>query len=128
VSKLSIMVMVKISQNCPPWKRITEGLNIEGYCPNSSCQSYNKGRVIFCWGFGNGGVFNFLQDKQFCKCPLCNRNFEPTNFGFLDTWYKVSGWKKTSSTEALNVSHEWEFAPNSSYTTFSGDNQISSDW
>ncbi|KAF8454831.1 hypothetical protein BDZ91DRAFT_747271 [Kalaharituber pfeilii] len=105
------------SKSAPEWRHAVNGLNLEGDCTNSSCRAYGR-RVIIKWGYRNDGLFDFFRNQQDCACPLCASFVDPVNFGFANTYYQVSGYKKDKlDSPYKDVETPWHYAPNC-YVTF----------
>ena len=39
------------------------------------------------------GVFDYIRDKRFCKCPMCRKFVEPVLCGFNRCYYTFMGEK-----------------------------------
>ena len=71
------------------------------------------------WGYRNDGVFDCFLNNRDCRCPMCGDYIEPKNFGFSNTYYKVSGYKRDYVGGPLqDVDTEWRRAAAGHYTTF----------
>ena len=78
--------ILNFAPNAPFYRRVTNGLNIYAICSNSSCNAYNKG--IYC-PIGFVYYYNILKNLEEIKCPACNEEVYPKNFGFLNCNYKI---------------------------------------
>ena len=78
--------ILEFDPNAPFYRRVTNGLNIYAICSNSSCNAYNKG--IYC-PIGFVYYYNILKNLEEIKCPACNEEVYPKNFGFLNCNYKI---------------------------------------
>ncbi|CAG8455810.1 26231_t:CDS:2 [Gigaspora margarita] len=68
------------------------------------------------WGYRD---FDFFDDDENVKCPMCGQYVQTKNFGLYDAWYKVVGRKKERiGGPSQAVDSGWEYAPTSHYTTF----------
>ncbi|RIA85831.1 hypothetical protein C1645_359127 [Glomus cerebriforme] len=97
------------------WRIAMNGLNLEGYCKNSSCEAHNEGRVIIEWGYND---FNFFHEQQKSRCPLCNDYVAPISYGLTNTFWKYTGLKKVGGRPPEKISCDWQFATDDGYTTF----------
>ena len=101
---------------------------LKGHCGNKSCEAYEGGYLLIQWGYRNGGVFDCFLNDEDCRCPMCGGYVEPTNFGFFNTNYKVTGTKKAGKGKPLEkVDKPWKLIPEEDgYTTFkdSDDNMV----
>lgn len=112
----------KWSSSAPDWRKACSGLNLEGYCTNSSCQAYNQSRVIHQWGYR---TFDFFAQGHLCACPLCNEHIEAVTCGFSNCEWKASGRKRVANDKPpVDVPGKWRFAPDDGYTTFKNVNLV----
>ncbi|CAG8616156.1 8646_t:CDS:2, partial [Ambispora leptoticha] len=106
------------SEDAPRWRVAIGGLNLEGWCRNSSCSAYG-GLVVHRWGFKNSGLFSYHDNEHECKCPLCDNYVQPITCGFTNCEWKVSGSKKNyPGDEPRKVDTDWQVALDDGYTTF----------
>ena len=91
----------------PEWRAVREdGLFLLGDCTNRHCESFEKGRVIMDWGFGD---FDWIKESYKCKCPMCYKHVNPVGCGFSMARYKVIGQKQISSDKPpIRVEKKWE--------------------
>ncbi|KAF8416883.1 hypothetical protein EV426DRAFT_625163 [Tirmania nivea] len=104
------------SSSAPDWRKACDGLNLEGYCTNSSCKAYNQSRVIHEWGYG---TFDFFEQGHLCTCPLCGKHIEAETCGFTNCEWKASGRKRVANDKPpIDVPGKWRHAPSDGYITF----------
>ncbi|CAG8613106.1 145_t:CDS:2 [Ambispora leptoticha] len=113
-SDMAVMKRRRPVSSAPRWRVYGNGLNLEGYCQNSSCEAYNQSRVIIPLGYRD---FRFNIDSYLCKCPLCGSRVREETCGFCNAEYKYSGFQAIND-DAKEVNSSWQDAPDGFYTTF----------
>ena len=99
------------SKNAKKWNIITEGLNVNGKCQNSSCEAYDE-NVDCKIGMGS---FDLVRDADQIKCPMCHEEIEPMTCTFCECQYRLNGKKKvkgkTQKVETIwkRVEKDFEF-------------------
>ncbi|CAG8574853.1 45123_t:CDS:2 [Gigaspora margarita] len=117
---------VDVVPGTDPRRYVSDGLNLEGHCQNSSCSAYGQStRSIFRWGFRNGGKFTLFWDEADCKCPLCGNSMRPINCGFLRTQWRISGYRKMGvGQRPEHVSTSWKSTTGNKYVYFSENSEL----
>ncbi|RIA88067.1 hypothetical protein C1645_775882 [Glomus cerebriforme] len=103
------------------YRKVSYGLNLEGYCKNKSCEAYNKHRVIMNWGYKN---FVYMTNEHECYCPLCKEYVTPITCGFTNTYWKYKGIKKVIGEPPEKVFCGWQYADGDGYTTFADEEMV----
>lgn len=88
---------LNFNKDAKKWNMITKGLNIEGIC-RSNCEAQNE-KVDCQIGLG---VFNFLENIDEIKCPMCGCVIEPITCSFSKCQYQIEG-KISESGEVKDV-------------------------
>ena len=113
-SDLSTLERRLPSSSAPDWRTYGGGINLEGYCKNSSCQAYQR-LVIMPLGYR---TYRLSIDKTLCKCPACGERIkEEVTCGFHDAWYKYEGWQEVNG-DSVEKKADWEEAPADAYYRF----------
>ena len=90
ISNKSGLVQNYYSKNAAKWNEITKGLNVSGICQNQNCEAYNK--EVDC-KIGMKTI-NLVENADEIRCPMCNREIEPTTCTFCECEYRMEGKKK----------------------------------
>jgi len=85
------------------WNYITKGLNVSGICKNNICEAYDQ-EVDCKIGLG---IFDLVGDCDRVKCPMCQKEIEPTTCTFCECQYKIEGKKKING-ETTQVNTTWK--------------------
>ena len=100
-------------KNAKKWNKITKGLNIEGIC-KSNCEAQNE-KVDCPIGMGD---FNFLENIDEIKCPMCGSVIEPLTCSFCECQYQIEGKisetgevkdVKQTKTEWIRVEKDYDY-------------------
>ncbi len=80
--------ILKFDINAPRYRTVHDGLNIQGKCGNKDCEAHNK--IVYCIvAFTiNYDIITNLE-KGNIKCPACDNDIYPLNYGFLHCKYKI---------------------------------------
>ena len=71
-------VMRKWNDKAPDWRRAAPGMWVEGKCTNEGCKAHKK-MVIMKSGYSD---FDFINESDTCKCPMCAEPVVPLTCGF----------------------------------------------
>ena len=87
VSKNNTKIL-EFDPDAPRYRTVHDGLNIQGECSNKSCEAYKK--IVYCIvAFTvNYDVLVNLEEGNI-KCPSCQEDIYPLNYGFLNCKYKI---------------------------------------
>lgn len=85
---------LEFSNSAPKWRHVSKGLNLFGICQNKSCKAFQN-EVIYHDGYGGiiNKRFNFQENIEKIKCPICGGIFIPKTCGFWDCEYQFIGEK-----------------------------------
>ena len=92
----------------PPWRVVSQpGLCLEGVCQNEKCPA-NGQHVIMNHGYG---VFDLIEDRHKCKCPICWKQVIPTTCAFNNCRWKWVGRKIEHPTRRpVTIRADWKVA------------------
>ena len=100
-------------KDAPPWRYISEGLNLEAECKSNKCDA-NKKLVWIQKGFGEFDIMDIVFNRTLC--PICQQETEDVaNFGFLNCDYKIVGNQINPERKKVDIA---ENAPKDGVTTF----------
>lgn len=100
-------------KQAPPWRYISEGLNLEAECKLDKCQAFKK-LVWIQKGFGEFDIIDIVFNRTLC--PMCEQETEDVvNFGFLNCDYKIIGNQIKPERKKVDIA---ENAPKGGVTTF----------
>ena len=74
------------------------------------------------WGYKN---FDWINDKQNCKCPLCGKYVSPETFGFVNTEQKKFKGTVEVDGKKEEKSCDWQWTPENTHTKFDDMEQLS---
>jgi hypothetical protein len=87
---------LEFSKTAPKWRRVKEGLNIFGFCPNKECIT-NKNEVVYIPEEmdikDNYFKYNIFENIKNMKCPICKRVIKAKTIGFYECEYQIIGEK-----------------------------------
>ena len=93
--------IISFDHNAPFYRTVGYGLSIKAICGND-CEA--KDKIVYC-PVGFVQDYDILQNLQNIRCPACENEVYPKNFGFLECKYKIdyTKWennkKETDSVE-----------------------------
>ena len=100
--------------SAPEWRKVGQGLVIEGWCKNRDCCAYNE---FVCCSLGFT-TFDLITDTDKVLCPMCSTKFTPTRPGFNNCFWRIEAVK--ASTPNSKFTKAWAKAGNE-YTTYEED-------
>lgn len=108
---------VNFSSDAPFYRRVCQGLNLQGSCKTPTCDAFKK--VVFI----PKGLGNFNIAKEVCRapCPACDKTLGHTdvnNIGFWNCKYTIDGSREGK--EVLKT----DIAGREHYTTFKTGNEV----
>ena len=87
---------LKFSKTAPKWRKVREGLNIFGFCPNKDCIT-KKSEVVYIPIEmdikDNYFKYNIFENIKNMKCPMCKRVIKAKTIGFYKCEYQIIGEK-----------------------------------
>lgn len=110
-------------KNAPTWRRVKNGLCIEGQCRTRSCNAYQK-TVICNWGIGK--EFDLGTHSKYVECPICQQHVNPTTCAFNNCDWTFRGKKWTSYEEGEQRVSEGPFTAGDAYHLF--DDKVQTRW
>ncbi|CAF1176120.1 unnamed protein product [Rotaria sp. Silwood1] len=104
---------IEWATTAPRWRRARRGLCLEGQCPTSACEAFNR-TVIMSLGFRR---FDMLSDVGLAttKCPICKQYVEPVTCSFNNCWWRYEGIKRSQSQAPESCSCDWKHADDAYY-------------
>ena len=92
---------LQIVKDAPKWRLISKGLNIFGKCSNKKCKVFEK---EVAHNAGINKKFDFNEEIEKIKCPICSHNFLPITMGFYQCEYLIKGKKfKDGKYETVDI-------------------------
>lgn len=90
--------IIDFNDNAPFYRRVFDGLNVHAECSNFKCKAYKDG--IYC-PIGFVWDYDIFKNLRNIKCPVCNEEVYPKNFGFLNCKYTIeyTAYKDGSKSE-----------------------------
>ena len=106
---------VTFSSSAPSYRIVRPGLQLQGYCRNTSCKVY--GQCFVCnIGFG---IFDAEYLNSNCKCPMCYLQFDHIGVGFYKSHITVTGIKESGESVHFEKQiPECEYESNDGNTTW----------
>lgn len=101
VSK-QIHEQIYFSDKAPPYRIVTQGINIFGICKGKTCQGYKK--EVIC-PLKKVKKYDLIKEKDDLECPLCKGTIIPKTLGFHLCKYKIKG-KKYQNNEIIPFEFE----------------------
>ncbi|KLL02364.1 MAG: hypothetical protein MRERC_2c102 [Mycoplasmataceae bacterium RC_NB112A] len=102
------------SSFAPDWRTYDGGLNVEGYCKNSSCRAYQH-LVTMPLGYR---TYRFSIDNSLCKCPTCGERVkEEITCVFHDALYKYDGRQEVNG-DSVEKKIDWKETKADAYYRF----------
>ena len=87
---------LKFSKTAPVWRKVKEGLNIFGFCPDKGCIT-NKKEVVYIPKAmdikDNHFMFNIIEERENMLCPICKTIIKAKTIGFYKCEYQIIGRK-----------------------------------
>ena len=78
--------IVEFDENAPFYRLVVRGLNVQAICGNGHCKAYND--LVNCT-LGFVRDFNLINKLSEIRCPSCENEVYPKNFGFLECEYRI---------------------------------------
>ena len=124
-SQAEAKIQIQWSNKAPQWRKTIPGLSLEGVCQNIECQAF-KSAVLINFGLG---CFDVILERERSICPMCNSYVVPTNCGFNNCSFRMTGIKITENgVERQKFQMEkWEKAGNY-YQTYNNKKTGSVKW
>lgn len=108
---------IQFSKEAPSYRRVVQGLNLQGQCQNRVCEAYQK--VIYMpMGIGD---FNIFHQMRHTTCPACaeevgDKNID--NLGFWNCRYQIEGSSIQEDSKKPQEINQTATAHAQHYTTF----------
>ncbi len=94
--------ILQFNPSAPDYRNVASGLNIQAECLNERCEAYQK--IVYCIiGFKNNYDILDNLNKGNIKCPVCENEVYPKNYGFLRCKYRIDFTKWENSKKVSNT-------------------------